>query len=254
MSALPYTGSDVREVLRTVGRMLLFQDAKPDMRRHAPLYLAVGLVSSWLAGIGRYWDHPRAEWWQVCGLGSVAYVFVLAGLLFLLLWPLRPQNWSYPNVLTFVGLTAPPGLLYAIPIERILPMATAQVVHFWFLAIVATWRVALYARFLKRSARLPGEVTAVALLLPLCLIIATLTVLNLDKAVFRIMAGVDKAPTVGDFNYFVLAILTGLSVYVVPVLFVAYLVMVWERRKAITPPPEAPEGDSTEDAESLKRQ
>ena len=85
-----YTTSDVREVLRTTGQLLLFQQVKPDLSRLAPLYLLLGILSAWLAGIGRYGDNPRAEWWQHWGLGSVAYIFVLSLVLFLLLWPLRP--------------------------------------------------------------------------------------------------------------------------------------------------------------------
>jgi len=57
-------------------------------------YLAFGLVCTWLAGVGRYWDSPRAELWQHLGLGSVAYVFVLATIIWVLLMPLRPARWS----------------------------------------------------------------------------------------------------------------------------------------------------------------
>ena len=43
----------------------------------------------------------------------------------------------------FVGLTALPGWLYAVPVERFLPLDTAQAVNAGFLALVAAWRVAL---------------------------------------------------------------------------------------------------------------
>lgn len=227
-----YTVRDVREVLRTTGQILLFQHVKPDLSRLGPLYLLLGILSAWLAGIGRYWDHPHAEWWQYWGLGSVAYIFVLSLVLFLLLWPLCPRNWSYLSVLIFVGLTAAPGLLYAIPVERFLSLGAARSVNFWFLAIVASWRVALLWRYLKSSAGLPGMASVVALLLPLCLIIATLTFLNLEKAVFEIMAGVKAKPgTANDSAYVVLILLTVISVYGSPFLLLTYLYQIWNRQQ-----------------------
>ena len=73
------SGRDIGEVLRTTGRILTFRRVAPDLKRLGSLYLTVGLGFTWLAGIGRYWDNPRAEWWQHLGFGSVIYVFALAG-------------------------------------------------------------------------------------------------------------------------------------------------------------------------------
>jgi len=227
-----YTIDDVREVLTTTGKLLIFQRVKPDLKRHAPLYLLVGVLTAWLAGIGRYWDHPHASWWQYCGLGSVAYIFILSLILFLLLWPLCPRHWSYRNVLIFVGLTSPPAILYAIPVERFLSLPMAQSVNVWFLAVVATWRVALLWRYLKESAALPGIAAVVALLLPLSLIITILTVLNLEKAVFEVMAGLHpKPPTVHDRAYFIMILLSAASCYASPVLFITYLYQIYARQK-----------------------
>ncbi|MBC8134493.1 MAG: hypothetical protein H8F28_01230 [Fibrella sp.] len=225
------TFTDLRETLVTTGRLLIFRPVKPDLPRHAPLYMLIGIGSAWLAGIGRYWDHRDAAWWQYAGLGSVVYILALALVLYLLLLPLRPNEWTYGRVLTFVGLTAPPGILYAIPVERFLSLDAAQSVNFWFLAIVASWRVALLWRFLRGSARLPGSAAVVALLLPLCLIVATLTVLNLEKAVFEIMAGLHgKNATPNDGAYLVLVLLTGISFYASPFLLIAYVVQIFNRQ------------------------
>ena len=92
-----------REVLITEAKFLALQSVKPDFERYGGHYLVLGLFSAWLAGVGRYWDNPRAEVWQVLGLGSIAYVFVMTLILWLLIKPLRPENWSYRSVLTFVG-------------------------------------------------------------------------------------------------------------------------------------------------------
>ena len=126
----------------------------PDIKAHWPAYLAWGLFTAWLAGIGRYWDHPSAGWWQYAGLGSVAYVFVLAFFLWVVVAPLRPRNWSFVGVLIFVTLTSLPALLYAIPVEKFMALEHAQAANVIFLAVVASWRVALLIVFLRRAAGL----------------------------------------------------------------------------------------------------
>jgi hypothetical protein len=117
-----------RDVLITQARFLLFRPARPNLKNRYRDYLVYILIVTWLTGIGRYWDHPGAEPWQYAGLGSIAYVFVLAAILYLVVKPLRPANWTYSSVLIFVGLTALPGLLYAIPVERFVSLEYAQTV------------------------------------------------------------------------------------------------------------------------------
>lgn len=232
------TGQDIQEVVKTEARFLTFQRVKPDLERHGAIYLALGIGSTWLAGIGRYWDHPNASLWQYLGLGSVAYLFLMSLLLWLLLMPLRPRNWTYRNVLTFVGMTAPPGLLYALPVERWVSLPTAQEINVWFLAVVALWRMTLLFLYLKRSGNLGIFQVIVAVLFPVDLIIVVLTMLNLEKAVFEIMAGLRTAsPTPNDAAYAILVSLTFLSLISLPILLMAYFVaMVPPRPK----PPEIP--------------
>src|SRR5258706_14395505 len=98
-------------------RFLTFRAPSAAIREHSGLYLAFGLFLTWLAGVGRYWDSPGALLWQHLGLSSLTYVFLLALVLWTLIAPLGPRNWSYRNVLLFISLTAPPALLYAIPVE-----------------------------------------------------------------------------------------------------------------------------------------
>ncbi len=62
--------------------------------------LAVGLIGTWLAGMGRYWDNPQAELLQKLGFGSVLYVFALAALLWLIGLPLRIAGWRYRTIVT----------------------------------------------------------------------------------------------------------------------------------------------------------
>lgn len=216
----------LRHLAADAWRVLTFRSPSAAMAEHWRAYLAFGLFFTWLAGVGRYWDNPRAQLWQHLGLGSVAYVFVLAFILWAFLGPLKPQRWVYRNVLVFVALTAPPAVLYAIPVERFMPADAARTANAWFLAVVAAWRVALLVWFLRRVGGLGGFRIVVATLLPLTLIVVALTALNLEHVVFNIMAGVrpeDRSPN--DAAFGVVATLAFFSMLSAPVLLVCYLWM-----------------------------
>lgn len=102
--------------------LLTFRLSLEDFLRLDNRHLYFGLLATWLAGIGRYWDHPNAHILQYAGLGSLCYVVVLSLFLFGLVATLKPDNWHYKRVLTFVTLTSPPALLYAIPVERFMTL------------------------------------------------------------------------------------------------------------------------------------
>jgi hypothetical protein len=192
---------------------------------------------TWLAGIGRYWDNPRAELWQIAGLGSLAYVFSLALVLWLLILPLRARRWSYRNVLLFVCLTSPPALLYAIPVERFMSGEAALAANAWFLGIVASWRVALLLVFLKRDAGLRAWEAIVACLLPLALIVVSLALLNLEHVVFNLMSGIRAEDrSVNDAAYLVVLTLSYFSFLASPLLAIAYLWLVFRRRQGLARP------------------
>lgn len=208
-------------------RFLTFRSMSPGVQTHWKAYLAFGLFFTWMAGVGRYWDNPRAELWQLLGLGSVAYVFSLSFVLWLLLAPLRPQNWGYRNVLLFVTLTAPPAVLYAIPVERFMSVAAAAATNAWFLAIVASWRVALLAVFLRRVARLDWLALVVATLLPLALIVVALALLNLEHVLFDLMAGIrEQDKSSADTAYSLVFMLAVFSYFSAPMLLIGYIIFV----------------------------
>ncbi|MEM7348588.1 MAG: hypothetical protein AAF485_30540, partial [Chloroflexota bacterium] len=106
-------------------RLLTFRKVRFDLERSFFPYLIYIVTIAWVVGIGRYWDHPDAYVWQYAGLGSVAYIFVLSTFLYWVLKPIKPERWSFPMVLVFVGFTSLPGVLYAIPVERFLKLPTA---------------------------------------------------------------------------------------------------------------------------------
>lgn len=221
-------------VIAAVSRLLTFRLREDEFAQLDRRHLAFGLGVTWLAGIGRYWDHPDAHLLQHAGLGSVIYVAVLSLFLWLLIWPLRPASWSYVRVLTFVTLTAPPALLYAIPVERFMVLEQAQSANLWFLLIVASWRVALLLFFLCRVGQLPLFLALVASLLPLALIIVGLAIANLEQAVFSVMAGNPRERPPGspaDHAYELVVLLALLSWVASPVLLIGYLAAIIARHR-----------------------
>lgn len=215
---------DFSDVLGTAIRVMTFRASHDELATLTTPHLVFGMVATWVVGVGRWWDDPGARLLQHLGIGSMVYVIVLSFVLWLLIKPLGPEHWAYKNVLTFVTLTSPPAILYAIPVERFLDLQTAQTVNVWFLAVVAAWRVALLVFYLRRMARLHWGPLVVATLLPLTTIVATLTALNLERAVFDVMGGLREAErTANDAAYTVLIALTMVSVSAVGPLFIAWV-------------------------------
>ncbi|OFZ15718.1 MAG: hypothetical protein A2Z20_08985 [Bdellovibrionales bacterium RBG_16_40_8] len=216
--------------LKKMFRLLFFRTSRDEILNLNRSDLIIGVVFTWLVGVGRYWDDPGAKVLQHLGLGSVMYILVLSGFLWLLFKPFRIESWSYQNVLTYVSLTAFPAILYAIPVERFLDINTAASINAYFLLIVAAWRVALLVSYLKKFARLTGFQTVVAALLPLTVIIASITALNLERAVFEIMGGI-RERTSNDSAYMILNLLTMLSVILFAPLLISYGVIVYKKWK-----------------------
>lgn len=207
---------------------LSFRSFRPDLSSNYPRWLLWGFGWTWLAGIGRYWDHPRAHWWQMAGLGSLAYVVVLASVLWLVIAPLRPRAGRWHEVLLFVTLSSPPALLYAIPVERFLSLEHAAAANGWFLGIVAVWRVALWVLFLLRAGRLQSGEVLIATLLPLTVIVTTLASLNLEHVVYSLMSGIrEQDSSSADTAYAIVIALTFYSWLVLPFTVVSYAYYVY---------------------------
>lgn len=223
-------------------RFLTFRPVGPAIRTHRGSYLAFGLLFTWLAGIGRYWDNPKADLWQHLGLGSVAYVFVLALIIWALLAPLRPKSWSFRNVLLFIVLTSPPAVLYAIPVETFMSPGAARAANSWFLALVASWRVALFGVFLRRTAGLSRDAVVIATLLPLAIIVIALAFLNLEHVVFNIMSGTrPEDRSSNDGAYAVVFMLTTFSILAAPFLIGGYLLAIYRAWRPMASAPRSGE-------------
>jgi hypothetical protein len=223
-----------RGVFATTVRLLTFRLTVEEFRDFSLSHLLFGLACTWVVGAGRWWDDARAGLLQHLGVGSVVYVFILAGLLWVVARPLRPRRWSYKHVLTFVALTAPPAALYAIPVEMLYGMETARTLNVLALFVVASWRVALLVFYLRRHGGLTMTASVVATLLPIVAIVCTLTLLNLERAAFATMGGLRGEPTANDTAYAYLTLLAMLSFTLLPVLFIVYVVVCVRARRRVS--------------------
>ncbi len=222
-------------MLNFIFRYLTFRTQPDELKNLQWSHLIVGLLGTWIVGIGRYWDHPDAELLQHLGVGSLVYVFCLAAVFWLIIKALNVPPCRYFDLLTMICLTSFPAILYAIPVERFMSLSAAATLNVWFLLIVAVWRVSLFATYLHRLYQLPGGVTLLIMLLPLMGIVASLAFLNLEGAVFQIMAGLHgPEPTSNDGAYMVVMLLTGLSYFgVIPVVIIYLFTAVFRWSRSI---------------------
>lgn len=193
-------------------------------------HFILGVIGTWVVGIGRYWDDEKASFLQHLGMGSVIYIFALALFIWLILLPFKVENWTYFAVVTFIGLTSFPAIFYAIPVEKFLSMKAANSANVWFLAIVALWRLGLLFYFLNRFTRLSAANIITVTLMPICTIISVLTILNLHQVVFAVMGGI-RNPSPHDSSYLVLMLLTGISMLLSVPLLLAYGIGIYTSRK-----------------------
>ncbi|WP_150303864.1 hypothetical protein [Pseudomonas saliphila] len=213
----------LRSVLADTGRVLTFRQPSGMFLDHWRAYLICGLGMTLLAGMGRYWNNPRAELWQQLGMGSVVYVIVLALVLRVLLVPFKPRACTLRNLLLFLLITSPPGLLFLIPVESFFSLRGAQLANAGLLGFVALWRVTLLMWFLRSIARLSGLAIVIASLAPLIFIAATLTLLNLEHVVIDYLNGVrPEQYSPNDLSYSILTLLSFISMFAAPYLLVGY--------------------------------
>lgn len=218
--------SNFIQALKDLARLLTFRLGADDFARFGWRHLAIGLLFTWLVGMGRWWDDPGASALQHLGIGSLVYIFVLSLILWFEGFLLRDRDWSYSNVLTFVSMTSPPALLYSLPVEMFLSLAASQFANFVFLFIVSVWRVAMLAYYFRVQAKLGGFAVAVSTLLPLTAIVTTLTILNLERAAFTTMGGFRGEPTPHDTAYGFINMLTAFAVLLFIPLLISYIVLV----------------------------
>jgi hypothetical protein len=217
-------------IFKTIWRLLTFRLTRDQFLRFDRPHFFAGLIGTWLAGVGRYWDDPNASLLQHAGIGSVVYIFLLSAFIWLIVLPFRVEKWNYGIVLTFVSLTSFPAILYAIPVEKFMTLATANAVNGWFLTIIAIWRLALLFFFLKRYTGLYDIWTIT--LMPICVIVTVLSVLNLQNVVFEIMGGF-RNPSANDSSFTIVMLLSWVSILASVPLLILYIAAIVERHKEI---------------------
>jgi hypothetical protein len=162
--------------------LLTFRSSRDELLGLDNSHLAIGLTSTWLVGMGRYWHVPHASWlgadptrwFQRAGFASLLYVGALSLALWLIYLPLRPEAWSFRRTLTFVSLLSPPAVLQAIPLRDFLDYSEALALGAWLLGAITLWRAALLLWFLVRAARLRPLEALLSVLLPLDLMVIAL--------------------------------------------------------------------------------
>ena len=230
MTNEPAASTWFASVFSTPIRLLTFRATTAELAQLNTRHLLIGLFCTWIVGVGRYWDNARAAPLQRIGVGSIIYVFVFSLLLWLIVLPMRPKRNRYIQVLTFVSVVSPPAILYAIPVEHFYSIQDANSINVIFLAIVATWRVALLMFFMRRYAEMDPFTIVVSSLLPLTLIITTLTILNLERVVFNLMGGLTNR-SAADSSYFVLIVLTQISMFLFVPVVLSYIILAVVRLK-----------------------
>jgi len=225
----------LKNLVSETTKLLTFRNVKIDTSSSPIAYGLWAITLAWIAGIGRYWDHPSPSVFEISGLRSVAYIFVLSTILYLIVWPLKRKRWSWFAVFVFVGLTSPLAWLYAVPVERFTSASTAIALNVRFLMVVALWRVALYGTFLWRYAGLRHSSFIAALLAPLAIILFALVALNLENAIFEIMAGIEPERTpnqeISDSRFMAVNVLFVFSLITVPVWVIAYCAGLYDKFK-----------------------
>jgi hypothetical protein len=206
-------------VWKHIGRLISFRISREEILQFDSWHLLIGIIATWLVGIGRWWDDPRASIIQYLGLGSVIYIYVLSLFIYLIVLHFKPPYWNYRILLFFISLPFFHAALYAIPVERFMSVSNAAYRNVKFLIIVTVYRIALLVFFLSRLTRLKGIYVITLTLLPVCLIIVVLTVLNLERAVFYIIGGI-RDETSHDRAYAILNGLTFFSLILLPLLII----------------------------------
>lgn len=228
----------LREVLQDTKDVLFFRLTTDRFEKFGWPQFFTAIVLTWIVGVGRHWDDAKAEPIQKSGVGSIAYVLALSLVVWALAWPFREMvRWTYQRVVAYIGMVSPPALLYAIPVERFMSLEAAQRTNFWFLAIVALWRVLLLVRLHGKVLGLEAKMTAVVTMLPLSSIVATLAVNNLGNNMMDIMSGQrgEVVKTVQDKANEFVTLLGCFSFLVGPATLLAYVVWLFQEMREQRP-------------------
>lgn len=187
-----------RQAFGDLGRFLTFRGTPEMFDRIGIEHAILGFATTWIVGIARNWDYPDAPDFARMGLGSLAYILLLSLVIFLMAWPISYEKRNYWHVLTCVSMTAAPGLIYGVPVEKFVSIEAAQGANVAFLAVVATWRVGLAIHYLLRGCQNSALAVASILMLPISLVVIGLVQTGRAGYVIEIMGGLNRNRTGPD--------------------------------------------------------
>jgi hypothetical protein len=214
----------MKEAFRQLWRVLTFRTTAEDVAKWCYWELGLGLICTWLVGIGRWWDDPRDLPLPVTlGLGSIAYVWIFTFVMWVLIHPIVDNPPTILQVLTFVCFVSPPAALYAIPVEHWTGMETAIQLNLAFLFIVAVYRVSLLIRFFVVAIKMSIGKALLTTFLPISIAIVSIAVMNMMIKIIEFMGGVrEEASRRTSMEQFVV-IIRDICVVAAPILILCYL-------------------------------
>jgi len=203
---------NIKLAFADIWKFLSFRFTTEDYERLNWIHFCIGFLSTWMVGIARNWDYPTATIFAKLGLASLAYIFFMALFLFLFAWPPSTKKQSYFKVLTVVAMTAPPGLIYGIPVEQMMALEDAQAMNLGFLFLVALWRVSLVFHFFRVGCQNRPGLSFSILLIPILLLIIALVQTGRAGYVLQLMGGLrSQEPSALDHVNDIVAVLYILS-------------------------------------------
>lgn len=226
----------IKTAYQSIIRILTFRARIGDIEDDLVPLLLVGILLTWVVGIGRWWDDPREiPPLARMGLGSVAYVFVLSGLLWLISYPLARERVSYLDFAAFIAATSLPGIVYALPIEAISPNSTASAYNITALIFVSAYRVSLLIWFLSKILKMSVFRAIVTTFFPISLITGVISLADLGDQIINMMGGFRNNVPQSAAREVVLAI-GYISFVLAPLLLIIYVAMIiGERDRADHP-------------------
>lgn len=182
-----------REDIQIWVRFLTFRSREEDFFEARWSLLILAILGTWIVGIGRWVTDRDALAIQRTGIGSIAYIVALSTALYVMLWFVSNRKTRYLDMLVVVGMTSPPALVYAIPVERWFTPEVSAGLHAAALAFVSIYRVSLLIFYLVRSRRYDISGAVFGFLLLLSCILLWLFLSGKTGITFTGMGGIERA-------------------------------------------------------------
>jgi len=214
-----------QDVFRTMIRVLTFRITRVEFQAFDHRHLAGGLVSTWIVGMGRYWNAADATLAQRMGVGSLLFVVTFSGLVWLALGPLNPGDWSYGRLLTLLALVSPPAILYAIPVEQLARSSTAVPIRIGMLTLVAVWRLSLLVYYVMKLSTLRRPTAVIGSFIPIAASIAALSAMHLTDTTAQGMARLEPGALVPAAFVSTIHAMASLGTMLLVPIMVAYVVL-----------------------------